>query len=381
METIKRKSGLRYRTMIWINGKCFKSPAFKRKTDCQKWLADQRSRKVESVLYGDAVRLKEKISFKEFAKIWFEGKKSQNLSSSTIRNYERHLNVHLLPHLGGIELKKIQRFDLERLQSYLSKEHNPKGLSLIMTVLKAIFVRAQEDGYILRNPMSGFKGIPNSSSLAVEAFWTKAEIDQFLKANVNNSLYNLFLIAMNTGLRKGELAGLKWDRVDFSLNQITITRTRNREGLKETTKTKLKRFIPMNSMVRATLLNLFYSRKGSEYVFVDMMDSPIEIHHIYRDFAKAQTKAKISNKIRFHDLRHTFASQFMMNGGNVFDLQKILGHTDIKMTMRYAHYSPEHLQKAILGFELGEVLEPNQILTTAFGKRSENVREMAVVNG
>lgn len=55
----------------------------------------------------------------------------------------------------------------------------------------------------------------------------------------------------------------------------------------------------------------------------------------------------ITNKIRFHDLRHSFASNYMMNGGNVFDLQKILGHTDIKMTMRYAHFTPEHLQGSI----------------------------------
>jgi site-specific recombinase XerD len=69
--------------------------------------------------------------------------------------------------------------------------------------------------------------------------------------------------------------------------------------------------------------------------------------HIYRRFHKAQAKAGLTNRIRFHDLRHSFASNFMMNGGNVFDLQKILGHTDIKMTMRYAHFTPDHLQTSI----------------------------------
>ena len=54
-------------------------------------------------------------------------------------------------------------------------------------------------------------------------------------------------------------------------------------------------------------------------------------------------RAEIEKKIRFHDLRHTYASQFMMNGGNLYDLQKILGHTDSKMTQRYAHLAPEHL--------------------------------------
>ena len=61
----------------------------------------------------------------------------------------------------------------------------------------------------------------------------------------------------------------------------------------------------------------------------------------------------MSKPLAFHDLRHTFASQFVMNGGSIFDLQKILGHTDIKMTMRYSHFSPEHLQSAIGFMNMG----------------------------
>jgi integrase len=188
----------------------------------------------------------------------------------------------------------------------------------------------------------------------------------------------LILVALNTGMRKGELAGLKWDRIDFSLGQITVSRTRDIFGLKERKKTKLKRIIPMNQLMRMTFLKLFQGRKGSDFVFVDENDFPLEVHHIYRDFAKAQKHAGIANKIRFHDLRHTFASQFMMNNGNVFDLQKILGHTDIKMTMRYAHYSPEHLQKAMQGFELGYSNELTQNSPTAINSVSSNKGEVAI---
>ncbi|HLE12435.1 MAG TPA: tyrosine-type recombinase/integrase [Bacteriovoracaceae bacterium] len=63
--------------------------------------------------------------------------------------------------------------------------------------------------------------------------------------------------------------------------------------------------------------------------------------------------AGIKNKIRFHDMRHTFASQFMMSGGSLFDLQKILGHTDVKMTLRYAHFSSDHLQKSVQFMDFG----------------------------
>ena len=82
-------------------------------------------------------------------------------------------------------------------------------------------------------------------------------------------------------------------------------------------------------------------------MFLEVDGTEVKYAYIYGRFHKAQDRAGITNKIRFHDLRHSFASNFMMNGGNVFDLQKLLGHTDIKMTMRYAHFTPDRLQNSI----------------------------------
>jgi integrase len=148
-------------------------------------------------------------------------------------------------------------------------------------------------------------------------------------------------------MRLAELCGLNWDRIDFVNNQICITRTRDKYGLKDTTKTKIKTFVPMATEVRILLVSLFNSRQDNPYVFLEADGTEVKYSHVYRRFGKAQDKAGITNKIRVHDLRHTFASNYMMNGGNVFDLQKILGHTDIKMTMRYAHFTAEHLQTSI----------------------------------
>lgn len=378
MEKIKRKSGVKYRESIRINGRTIKSPVFSRKTDCIQWLAQQRSRRYENTLYGDNSKLKSTTIFEEYAGNWIIGKKAAGLSKSTIDNYESYLNVHLVPFFKGLDMKRISRVDVESFQAHFSKTHNAKGTNNIMTALKAIFSEAVKDGFLVKSPAAFMKKL--SEDNPVESYWTKAEIDQFFRGSIHNPLYDLFLIALNTGMRRGELAGLKWDRVDLSLNQITISRTRDVDGLKERTKTKLKRVIPMNQLVKMTLLKLFQERKGSEFVFVRSDDSPLEVHHIYRDFGKAQAKAGITNKIRFHDLRHTFASQFMMNNGNVFDLQKILGHTDIKMTMRYAHYSPEHLQKAMQGFELGQSNELAQNLPTPFSRKSQTSLESVAVN-
>ena len=103
----------------------------------------------------------------------------------------------------------------------------------------------------------------------------------------------------------------------------------------------------MTPEVRAMLLATFHKQLNGKYVFVEKNGEEVKYAHVYRRFHQAQDRAGVTNKIRFHDLRHSFASNYMMNGGNVFDLQKLLGHTKIDMTMRYAHFSPNHLQGSL----------------------------------
>ncbi|MBI2519305.1 MAG: tyrosine-type recombinase/integrase [Bdellovibrio sp.] len=98
--------------------------------------------------------------------------------------------------------------------------------------------------------------------------------------------------------------------------------------------------------------------RKNNFVFLKADGQAINPLHIYHDFGKAQARAKMDKRIRFHDLRHTFASHFMMSGGNLYDLQKILGHTQFEMTQIYAHLSPDHLanKTQILSFG-SEVLD------------------------
>jgi integrase len=351
METIKNKSGIRYRDMIWINGKAIKSPVFPRKSDCKQWKAEQKAKKVELILYGDKIKLLEKMSLAQYSQKWLKSKEAQGVARASYRNYETFLRVHILPFFGDKELRQIQKADVEEFVIHLRKDHNPKGTNIILTMLKSMFKSAIDDGYLIKSPCELIKKITEDSQSDI--YWTKSEIDQFLKANYRHKYYNLFLVALNTGMRRGELAGLCWDRIDFNSNIITVTRTRDDKEHKERTKTTIIRVVPMTNLVRATLLSLFKSRGGSEFVFLEPDGSPIRVHHIYRVFSRAQKNAGVGRNITFHDLRHTFASQFVMDGGSIYDLQKILGHTCITMTQRYAHLSLDHLHAAMKDFELG----------------------------
>lgn len=351
IETIKNKNDESYRTSINCNGRKIKSPCFNRKNDCKEWYKQQQAQLNKMRVYGQDNRFYQKKLFNDFCDDWLVTKKAQNVARSTYQNYESNIRVHFKPFFIGKDIKNITKNDIEKLQINLKENHNCKGVNLIIVVLKSIFNEAIKEGYLFKSPCEYIINLKEEKR--PDVFWTKEEIESFLRVNHSHELYDLFLVAMNTGLRRGELAGLLWSRVNFERNILGVTRMRTRTETKETTKNHLIRWVPMNDVVKATLTRLKNKKTESDYVFLNKEGQPINIHHMYRTFQRAQVKAGIKNLIRFHDLRHTFASNFVIDGRNIYDLQKMLGHTDVAMTQRYAHLSDESQQQAIAGFNLG----------------------------
>lgn len=349
MKVIKTKKGLVYREKIYVDGKEIISPRFSRKTDAKDWktrLLNERARYqstgVKSVTLGsDSME-----TFKEFSLIWLNSRVKTQLSMRTFERYESNLRNHINPAVGHLKLHELRITHADKLIQTLSeKNHNAKGINIIIGVLKRVMIEATRENRIDRNPFMYMKVL--KSNPVQDIYMTSTDINAVLDSSVNHYFYSIFLVALNTGMRRGELAGLCWDRVNFDLNLIEVTRLRDRNGISDRTKTqRSKRYIPMNVIVRAHLLELKKKKANSELVFVNDVGGEFDVNHIYRDFRKFLKKAKIKKEFRFHDIRHTFASHFMMNGGNIYDLQKILGHTSLEMTQRYAHLAPEHLVQA-----------------------------------
>ncbi|MFZ4405321.1 MAG: tyrosine-type recombinase/integrase, partial [Pseudobdellovibrionaceae bacterium] len=204
---------------------------------------------------------------------------------------------------------------------------------------------AEIENYIGKNPLHRLPGLKMSPGRI--DYLSQQEILQLLRGNSTEECYPLILVALNTGLRIGELTGLCWDRVNFQTNMIEVSRSLTRSGLANTTKTNLIRYIPMNNEVRDCLEDLLKKQKGPQFVFTDPKGNHYNPDHFsQRKFQQALDRVGV-RRVHFHILRHTYASHFMMNGGNIYDLQKILGHTKVDMTMKYAHLSPQHLNRAV----------------------------------
>ncbi|MFI5298801.1 MAG: tyrosine-type recombinase/integrase [Polyangiales bacterium] len=238
---------------------------------------------------------------------------------------------------------KIIRSDIERFLSdrLTTDKIGPCRHNKDLKFLRLIFTKAQEWGYSRRNPTLGIKRLKEPPGRV--RFLTTEERDALLAA-CPERLRTIVLIALNTGLRKSELLTLRWHDLDFKNRMIRVERSKNGE----------RRDVPMTGTVH-DLFQRIPRRVDTAYVFANPDGTP-----------QADTKTAWGNALRrsgiqdftFHDLRHTFASNLVMNGVDIRTVQTLLGHKDITMTMRYAHLSPEHLRDAI------SVLDENPVPST-----------------
>ena len=152
----------------------------------------------------------------------------------------------------------------------------------------------------------------------------------------STSLKSIIITALNTGMRLGEILSLRWNQVHLE-NMIdpTIEIT--------TSKNNKKRFIPLNEDMISLMKNI-RTKSDSDYVFIGERGEPLR--SIRNTFNLAVENADIKD-FKFHDLRHTFASHYLMSGGDLLSLKEILGHSDLKMVQRYTHLASKYKRKMI----------------------------------
>lgn len=365
----------KYREMIWMGNKQVKSPSFTRKSDAIAWKANMLNQRTKLQVLGEEYKVQTKITFLDYSNDWIENVIRISKSPSTYTDYERILRCHLFPIIGSIALKDIKVKEADKVVIALTKKGmSPKGTQDVLTLLKQVLNEAERREDITKNPLRHFKGpkVPERHF----KYWSDSEINSFLLTCRDSEYYPFFVTAFYTGMRKGEIAALTWSSVDFQRNLITIKATLDKYGHRESTKSGRIRYVPMNGFLRNVLLELFKNRsEASQYVFL-IKGHPVDTNHLYRVFQGFQNKAGIPNKIRVHDTRHTFASQFMMKGlGSLYELSQILGHTDTKMTQRYAHLSPNHLSRSTQNLVFGMEGELSKNFTPILPQRSLRIEE------
>lgn len=278
-----------------------------------------------------------------------------NIEATTRAGYKERIDNKIIPHLGNIPLKNLKTSEIQSWVNMLNTEEklSPKSVKNVFLNLKASLDKAVVLNMIPKNPCTGVE-LPKLIKYNAEVY-DEGEIQKLVDAIQGTDMYLFVTLEILTGLRRGELAELKWSDIDLDKGIIHITRSKVlAEGKKITKAPKSqsgKRDISIGEKLIEILKNEHINylkdkiKMGSNFIDSDNVIrqpngkefSPDSLTQKWIRFRKA----KGLKDIRLHDLRHTCATSMLLAGINMKVIQKRLGHSDISTTMNiYAHVLP-----------------------------------------
>ena len=256
-------------------------------------------------------------------------KKSWEMDISRIRN-------HLLPYFGAMRMSDIEKRDVVQLINDQLPIYKPGSTNRVIILLRYMFNLAikWEVSGVLRNPTAGIPLLKENNQ--VERFLSSDEAKALLiaiKNSKNPMLQHIVSMLILTGARKREVLDAKWEDFDMERNSWRIPNTKAGKA----------RIVPLSDTA-TVLLTKLRKKKRSPYAFAN----PITLKpykSIYYSWHTARKEAGLTD-VRIHDLRHSFASFLVNAGRSLYEVQTLLGHTQIKTTQRYAHLSTTSLRSA-----------------------------------
>jgi integrase len=347
----KRKNSPNWYISYYHNGERVREAVSLKKSDAQKVLAQRLTAIQEGKHPVLRNRKKQKITSAEFSKTYITDYSKPNKKSYKSDIYR--LKSSIVPFFGDMQISEIDsshiaQYKKLRLQQKCRQRDSlvtPATVNKEVKLVKHIIKKASKWLGV------GIQDIELdlATELPRERILTHKEI-RVLVENVQPPLKYAVLLALNTGMRKGEILSLRWENVNLERNFITVTAME--------AKSKRIRRIPINRELRKLFLKLKLSRDGNKYVFQNPLTGS-RFTDFGRSWRSLLTRTGIDD-MRFHDLRHTFASHFLMNGGDLYTLKEILGHKELNTTARYLTVTTDHKARAMEIFQVAET-EPNII--------------------
>ncbi|WML26248.1 site-specific integrase [Neobacillus sp. OS1-33] len=343
-----------------------KKRGFKTKKEAEKFLSE----KLNSINNGTYFEPKD-ITLNEYLNYWVDNYARLNLAPRTLEHYNYIITQHLKPTLGKIKISNLQPFHLQ--EYYTQKLETGKieggGLSaqsvkhhhrLISKVLKD----AVKWQFISRNVAEAVSP-PKTKKVEMQT-WDNERVKTFLDASQSSVYYSIYLTAIYTGMRRGEVLGLRWQDVDLENNVIYV-----RQSLQEVKKVGLTFKEPKSGKGRSITITTTLSKElkkiykvqledklllGKEYhdldlVFAQKNGKPIQPTEMARNYRKLVESSGLPY-IRFHDLRHTHATLMLQQGVHPKVVSERLGHSSIGITMdTYTHVLPNMQKEAAQQFD------------------------------
>lgn len=295
----------------------------------------------------------------QFLSTWLDHRKG-SLRAKTFQRYESQIRLYALPALGDVELRKVTPQHLVRVYTELLETRSSASVAQLHAILHSAFKTAVKWHLLSANPADGVTA-PRAST--AEMRWLTAEQVRSLIDGLEGDLYRaLYVVAVATGMRQGEILGLRWQDVDFEGSALRVVnklvRTADGYRLEEPKTKRSRRRIVLPDMVVAELrahrireaerlLALGIRIDDERLVFTDQYGEPVYGAHLTERHFKPTLERLGLPVIRFHDLRHTAATLLLEQGVHVKVVSEMLGHSSVQITLdRYSHVIPTIQEEA-----------------------------------
>ena len=305
-------------------------------------------------------------TLREAAELWLAGAKASpptilNRSGrpykpSVLRGYEADLNQYVLPELGAMRLGDVRRRDLQALiERLLGRALSASKVRNVLIAVRVVFRHALDHDEVGQNPTSGLR-LPNGIGQRDRAASPQEAAE--LLAALPDELRPIYATAFYSGLRRGELRGLRWDDVDLAAGIIHVRRSWDEyEGEIDPKSVKGARRVPMIALLRDHL-DAHKTAGGADrhaFVFPSQTGAPFTPSHVRRQAAKAWEAANKERAehqrpplvpIGLHECRHTFVTLMHEAGVSLEETGDLVGHSSTYMTDRYRHLREDRRQEA-----------------------------------
>ena len=285
---------------------------------------DRRQRKIVSILLS-------KLIF-EFLK-YSESVHSYNHTVSLKSTFKAIKN-----YTGEIHASELTREKILNYIQYRSRLVTPFTVKRDIESLSSLFGWGIDHNYFNKNICKGIRRPRLPEKLPI--YFTKSEFNILLDNTSDDDLKDIFIFAVNTGLRQMELLRLEWNQIDIAKKVLYLD---NRNHL---TKSKRIRVLPLNDTA-ITVLKRRAENKESNHIVFTYHRGPMNQQFISHKIKKIIKQAGINQQLNFHSLRHTFASWLVQAGVSIYEVSKLLGHSNIRTTEIYAHLEIGNLHEAV----------------------------------
>ena len=255
------------------------------------------------------------------------------------------------PALGGAPLATLSALDMEKLKAaMLEAGKSPASVKYAFAVVSQVWNQAKRDGLLSGDCPARAVALPKRDNRR-QRFLTPEEAHKLLRALTRRSpqTHDMALLALQCGLRFGEIAALDWQCVDWHSGVLAIrdpkARTNRMAFMTKDVRTMLERRQEEEQKADKTAGRIFQGRQGQKLVAVSDTFTRIADEMFNQGITDPR------QKVCFHSLRHTFASWLVQRGVDIYSVRELMGHADLKMTTRYSHLSPDGLRKAVEAVE------------------------------